>query len=123
MAMPSGLPPRGGVQATGIRTDDPGRRTPVLPRRLASAAPVALTVAIGLLVGTGVTYVALRPDAAGSSVDGAPSVQTIDRPAGAASTPSPSAEAILADATLAATSAGVDPANEPPNARAALTEF
>ena len=94
----------------------------MLPRRLVAAAPVALTITVGLLVGLGVTFIALRSDTATSAVAGAPSVQTIERPAGAAAQATPSAEEILANADLA-TSVLATPANEPPTARAALTEF
>lgn len=96
----------------------------MLSRRLNAAAPVALTIAVGLLVGTGVTYVALRSDrpSPGSPFDGAPSVQTIDRPAGAPTGPPPSADELLAQATLAVSTVAV-PTEEAPSARIALTRF
>ena len=104
-----------------IRNDAGRRRRPVLTRRLRAAAPVALTVVIGLLVGIGVTYVALRPDAE-ATVENPPSVQAIDRPAGAAPQDAPSADSILAIASRAASAVAV-PASEPPTARAALLRF
>lgn len=91
--------------------------------RLPSFTPVVLTVAIGLLVGIGSTYVALRPETEiASAFSGPPSVQTIDRPAGAASRPVPSTDEILAYATLAASTVAA-PMGEPTSARAALTDF
>ena len=95
----------------------------MLRRRLLAVAPVSLTVAVGLLVGIGVTYVALRPDpSSATSTDGAPSVQTIDRPARPTAEAAPSAEAILAEAAAAASTVAV-PVQEPASARAALTQF
>ncbi len=91
---------------------------------LPSMAPVVVTIAVGLVIGIGVTYTALRPhdEPSVSAFDGAPSVQTIDRPAGLTSRSAPTAEEILANATITAASVAT-PAAEPANARAALTEF
>ena len=95
----------------------------MLRRRLSPTAPVVLTVLIGLLVGVGVTYVALRPEADGASAfDGPPSVQTIDRPAGSAAQAATSSDEILAKAALASSTVAA-PAIEPTSARAALTAF
>jgi hypothetical protein len=57
-----------------------------------------------------------------SAFDGPPSVKTIDRPAGSTARPAPSGDEILANATDTAASVA-DPAVEPADARAALTEF
>jgi hypothetical protein len=95
----------------------------VIRHRLSPIAPVVLTVVIGLLVGVGVTYVALRPDDDGASAfDGPPSVRTIDRPAGGVAQAAPSPDEILAEAALAS-SAVATPAREPAGPRAALTDF
>jgi hypothetical protein len=92
-------------------------------RRISSIAPVVLTVVIGLLIGIGVTYVALRPDDQGASAfDGPPSVQTIDRPAGAVAHAAPSPDEILATAALASSTVA-SPTTEPSSARAALADF
>ena len=98
----------------------------MLERRLPTILPVVLTVAIGLLVGIGITYVALRSDdeaAAASAFGGPPSVATIDRPAGDPATPAPTGDEILARAASAGTAPIAEPATEPATARAALTEF
>ena len=85
---------------------------------------LALSVTIGLLVGLGVTYVALRDDAGASAFDGPPSVAAIERPAGsAASGVDDSGEAILARAAAAESTPPATPAVEPRTAQAALARF
>lgn len=90
--------------------------------RVVHSLPVVLTATIGLLVGLGVTYIALNDgDGADSRFDGPPSVQTIERPAGAATDAGITGAGILEQARQPATFAA--PEREPTSARTALQQF
>ena len=90
--------------------------------RLVRSLPVVLTATIGLLVGLGVTYVALHDGDEGPSVfDGPPSVQAIDRPAGGTTDAGITGGAILEQAAQPASFPV--PEREPSSARSSLQQF
>lgn len=84
---------------------------------------MVLTALVGLLVGIGVMFVALRDDEeAPSAFDGPPSVTEIDRPA-ASTGEEPTGAEILQRADAATSTPAADPAVEPASPEAALDAF
>lgn len=84
------------------------------PPWLVRHARLLLTSTVGLLVGIGVTYVALRPEPVPSVFSGPPSVQAVDRPA-----PVSGESGIRLPGAFRPTA----PSAEPASARAALVAF
>lgn len=108
------------VLSTLALPDVPGEPTPDPSPAVSTASWSArhlrllLTSAIGLLVGVGVTYLALRPEPVPSVFSGPPSVQQVDRPAPLSGDDGLRLRAPFQPST---------PAAEPASARAALTSF